>query len=121
MARDVLGYTADNTRVWVGITEKVEGRLWVSDSSVRKCGKKRTYWQTFDVPAQTLFQVSGSTRAWQSERVASEVVPQWMPTAAKADGSRVAASAATRVMEGKEKYILDERRVVRLRGDEWYG
>lgn len=42
-----------------------------------------------------------------------------MPTAAKADGRKVAASAATRLMEGREKYILDDGRVVRLRVDEW--
>jgi len=45
-----------------------------------------TYWQTLLLLAQALFQVLGSTRAWQSDKVASEVVPQCTPTLASARG-----------------------------------
>lgn len=114
VAGDVLGFAAHNARVWVGITvRKFKDDCEYHVPPSRKRGKKSTYWQTFDVPAQTLFQVSGSTRAWQSDSVASEVVPQWMPTAAKADGRILAASTVKAVKEEKEKYIVKGMRIVR--------
>jgi len=58
------------------------------------------YWQTLEAPAQAASHVAGSTRAWQSEKVASEVVPQCTPTCAKVAG------IATRSVKSGNNIIL---------------